>query len=158
MSDAAQRVVIRRALPGEADILSALAMRSKAHWGYDQEFLEVVRPILTFTEKALTDSPVFVLAVGGEVAGVYRLSGLPPEGELEDLWLDPGMIGRGLGRLLFDHAVGTAAELGFDSLLIESEPNAEGFYLTMGAIHVGDRRSVTGRTLSLMRVGTPHVS
>src|SRR5215471_19697986 len=31
---------IRRALPGEAALLSRLCMRSKAHWGYDAQFLE----------------------------------------------------------------------------------------------------------------------
>mgnify|MGYP006181464253 CR=1 FL=1 len=30
---------IRRASPAEAGTLSALALRSKAHWGYDADFL-----------------------------------------------------------------------------------------------------------------------
>ena len=31
---------IREARPDEAELLSELAFRSKAHWGYDAEFLE----------------------------------------------------------------------------------------------------------------------
>jgi hypothetical protein len=34
---------IRHARPGEAGVLSALAVRSKAHWGYDGAFLDSVR-------------------------------------------------------------------------------------------------------------------
>ncbi len=122
-------LVIRSAHAGEAGSLGALAMRSKAHWGYSQEFLDVVRPVLTFTESDVADSPVYVLEAAGELAGMYRLVGDPPEGELADLWLDPRFIGRGAGRRLFEHPLHSAVELGFDSLLIESDPNACGFYL-----------------------------
>jgi hypothetical protein len=108
--------------------------------------------MLTLSENALTDSPVFVLAVDDEPAGFYRLTGVPPEGELADLWLDPQSIGRGLGRQLFEHARDTAAELGFGSLLIESDPNAEGFYHAMGAARVGERRSDARRQLPLLRI------
>jgi GNAT superfamily N-acetyltransferase len=144
--------LIRRAVAGEAAALSALALRSKAHWGYGERFLERVRPLLIFTEADLAGSPVYVLSVDGDAMGVYRLSGSPPEGELEDLWLDPSLIGLGYGRRLFDHARRTARGLGFRSLLIEGDPNAEGFYVAMGASRVGTRRSSSGRTLPLLRV------
>lgn len=129
-------------------------MRSKAHWGYSPEFLEIVRPILTFTEADLATRPVYVLELAGELAGLYRLAGDPPEGELDDLWLDPRFIGLGAGRRLCEHALQTAAELGFDSLWIESDPHAEGFYLALGATRIGERPSRSGRTLPLLRVST----
>jgi GNAT superfamily N-acetyltransferase len=119
------------------------------------EFLEIVRPILTFSEEDLVRSAMYVLTIGSdEPAGVYRITGVPPEGELEDVWLEPQFIGHGMGRALFEHALGTAADLGFESLLIEGEPNAEGFYVAMGAIRLGSRRSPSGRTLPLLRVKT----
>lgn len=148
-------MVIRRALPGEAKRLSELAMRSKAHWGYDEQFLERVRPILTFTEEDVLNWPMYVMVTeSDEPAGVYRITGAPPHGELEDLWLDPPFIGHGMGRALLEHALDIAAELGFESLVIEGEPNAEGFYLAMGAIPIGSRRSPSGRTLPLLRITT----
>jgi hypothetical protein len=55
---------------------------------------------------------------------------------------------------MFEHALATAAELGFDELTIEAEPNAMGFYAAMGATQVGERRSPTGRTLALLNVRT----
>lgn len=152
MSSAERPPLIRQAEPGEADTLSALAMRSKAHWGYAGDFLEGVRAILTFSEADLAASPVYVLEAASEPVGMYRLTGSPPEGELEDLWLDPRVIGIGAGRRLFDHAMATARELGFHSLRIESDPNAEGFYRAMGATRIGERRSESGRTLPLLLV------
>jgi GNAT superfamily N-acetyltransferase len=147
-------LVIRPARAGEAATLSALAMRSKAHWGYDAAFMERVRPILTFSEDDLVASPVYVLDDAGTAVGMYRITGTPPSGELEDLWLEPSTIGRGRGRRMFEHALATAAALGFDELTIEVEPNANGFYGAMGATRIGERRSPTGRTLPLLRVRT----
>jgi GNAT superfamily N-acetyltransferase len=146
--------VIRRARPEEAASLSALAMRSKAHWGYDDEFLDTVRPMLTFTEQDITANPVYLLESADGPAGMYRLLGTPPQGTLEDLWLDPKTIGSGYGRQLFEHALRTAAQRGMSSLLIESDPNAEGFYLAMGALRIGERASPSGRPLPLLEVST----
>ncbi len=147
-------LVIRPARAGEATTLSELAMRSKAHWGYDAAFMERVRPILTFSEHDLVASPVYVLDDAGTPIGMYRITGTPPSGELEDLWLEPSAIGRGSGRRMFEHALATAEKLGFDDLAIEAEPNAMGFYAAMGATRVGERRSPSGRTLPLLNVRT----
>lgn len=32
-----------------------------SHWGYSEAFLEIVRPMLTFTEHDITANPVYVL-------------------------------------------------------------------------------------------------
>lgn len=96
-----------------------------------------------------------MLEDGGQPAGVYRLIGDPPEGELSDLWLDPQVIGHGHGGRLLRHALAVAAERGYEALVIESDPNAEGFYLAMGAARIGDRQSPSGRTLPLLRIRTP---
>jgi len=135
-------------------MLSALAMRSKAHWGYDAAFMELVRPILTFSEDDLVASPAYVLDDGGTAVGMYRVTGTPPSGDLEDLWLEPSAIGHGSGRRMFEHALATASELGFQELTIEAEPNAQGFYAAMGAMRIGERRSPSGRTLQLLSVQT----
>jgi GNAT superfamily N-acetyltransferase len=147
--------LVRRARAEEAAALSALAMRSKAHWGYSQEFLEIVRPMLTFSQQELIDDHVYVLDGPYGPTGMYRLLNTPPQGTLEDLWVDPEAIGSGIGRRLFDHALLTAAGLGLASLLIESDPNAEGFYLAMGAERIGERDSASGRALPLLAINTP---
>jgi ribosomal protein S18 acetylase RimI-like enzyme len=113
---------IRRARLGEAGSLSELALRSKAHWGYSAEFLDVVRELLTFTERDLVDDLVYVLEQGQEPVGMYRVIGNPPEGELSDLWLDPSFIGRSLGRRLLRHALDTAAGHRYQTLIIERRP------------------------------------
>jgi GNAT superfamily N-acetyltransferase len=146
--------VIRRARPDEASVLSDLALRSKGHWGYTSVFLEACRGSLTLSAEEVAADPVYVLEDEGNVAGFYGLAGKPPEGTLEYLFLEPGQIGQGYGRALWRHAFDTARELGFERLLIESDPNAEGFYLAVGAQRIGEVESSVqpGRLLPLLRL------
>ena len=64
-------VQIRRAQPNEAAQLGALAMRSKALWGYDAAFMEACRAPLTVTPERIATSPFYVLDEGGTITGFY---------------------------------------------------------------------------------------
>jgi len=72
------------------------------------------------------------------------------------MWVTPTAIGSGLGRMLWSHAVETARANGYTAFSIESDPNAEGFYLRHGAKRVGEIVSAaTGRVLPLMSYVIP---
>lgn len=148
---------IRRAIPAEAEVLTELALRSKGHWGYDADFLRDCRIDLTLTPEFIASSPVFALEEQGSIAGFYSLScqeGAEADGEVEllHLFVEPQAIGRGFGKLLFRHAAGMACRLGFQRLLIGSDPNALDFYEAMGARRVGEVASIVrpGRMLPLL--------
>ena len=146
--------IIRPARPAEAAGLSELALRSKGHWGYDDDFLEACRDVLTVSPTDVEAGAVFVAEVDGASAGFYRLGGAPPVGELEDLWVDPATMGRGIGPALLAHAAKEARERGCTAVLVESDPNAEGFYRSQGAQRIGERSSSidAGRRLPLLRL------
>ncbi|GGF44131.1 N-acetyltransferase [Marmoricola endophyticus] len=147
---------VRPALPDEAPTLSALAFESKAHWGYSASFMESCRAELT-VDPAACDGTRVVLAEDDEgVTGFYRIGGTPEEGTLDDLFVAPGRMGRGLGRLLLAHAVRTARSLGMTSLFIDADPHAVGFYERAGAVHVGEvaSGSISGRVLPQLRLTT----
>jgi N-acetylglutamate synthase-like GNAT family acetyltransferase len=132
-------VTIRRAAPSEAEVLTGLALAGKRHWGYPEAWLEAWRGLLTITADYVAAHVVFCAAdEAGRVVGFYALEYDSGRCRLEHLWLDPSLIGGGLGRRLFEHAVRAAREMGASELLIEAEPNAEGFYLHMGARRVGE--------------------
>ncbi|HEX8136335.1 MAG TPA: GNAT family N-acetyltransferase [Pyrinomonadaceae bacterium] len=143
---------IRPAIASEAELLTELALRSKGHWGYDAEFLRDCRVDLTVTPQFINSSPVYVLEEEGRVAGFYSLSGEGAEVELMHLFVEPWAIGRGFGRLLFRHAVEEARSLGFERMMIGSDPFALQFYEAMGARRVGEVASIVrpGRMLPLL--------
>jgi GNAT superfamily N-acetyltransferase len=71
------------------------------------------------------------------VLGFYVLTTENDGIHLDHLWIVPEAMGRGIGRALFEYATAAAKRLGFDSIKIEADPNAEGFYKRMGARRVG---------------------
>jgi GNAT superfamily N-acetyltransferase len=94
--------------------------------------------ILTIAPQFVRDSDVYAAVSGGEPFAFYALTQTGRKLELEHMWVSPGWIGSGVGRLLFEHAMGIAASREAHSVEIEADPNAEGFYLRMGARRVGE--------------------
>jgi len=150
--DWALSLLPRPARPEEADALSALALRSKAHWGYDAEFLEACRSELTFGADFIDSGEVRLVENGGGPIGFYSLVPWNSDVELGHLFVDPDYVRQGIGRLLWEDAVRRAVVLGYDRLIIESDPNAEDFYLKLGAERIGEvpSRARAGRFLPLM--------
>jgi GNAT superfamily N-acetyltransferase len=147
-------VRIRPARLDEAAALSALALRSKAFWGYSPEFIEQCRAELTLRPEELGALRAHVADDRGELLGFFTVRGAPPEGELDCLYVDPAAMRRGLGRALLAAARALARREGFRALAVHSDPNAEAFYLRHGATRVGDvpSASIPGRTLPLLRL------
>jgi GNAT superfamily N-acetyltransferase len=132
-------VMIRPAAPSDAEVLTALALAGKRHWGYAEAWLEAWRELLTITPDYLAAHVVSCAEdATGQVVGFYALERDVGRCRLEHLWLAPSLIGGGLGRQLFEHAVQAARALGAAEVLIEADPNAEGFYLHMGAQRIGE--------------------
>jgi GNAT superfamily N-acetyltransferase len=145
---------IRRAHPAEAGVLSALALRSKAHWGYDADFLAACQDDLTLSADDIANSAVYVFDGASAPLGFYRL--VLQDGsvaELDALFVEPAAMGQGVGSRLWRHAVATAATLGCSEMVWQSDPQAEGFYLAMGGQRAGESESTVtpGRMLPFMR-------
>lgn len=121
----------------ETGLLIELALRSKAHWGYDPWVVAAYREELRTKVEESGLQRVAVAERDGVVVGLVTLEGEPPGGELGMLFVEPAAIGTGVGRLLYRHALGEAGRLGFTRVLIASDPHAEGFYLAMGAERAG---------------------
>ena len=144
---------IRRAVASDAARLTEIARRAKAHWGYDDDLLALWDDDLTLTGDFIESHPVFCATLGEEIVGLCALTQDGSTFELEHMWVDPEHIGTGAGRLLFERATDEARAHGGSVLRIVSDPNAEGFYIAMGARPVGDVPSrPSGRTLPLLEV------
>lgn len=145
--------MFRRARTDEAEYLTHLCRRSKAHWGYDAEFLRIVAGDLTVTPAAIKTHQVWILQEDKKILGFHQVK-LGDTAWLEDLWLEPEAIGKGYGRLLWEHAVSIARAAGAWGMEFNAEPFAMGFYEKMGAVQVGvtPSRFIPGRKLPLMRI------
>ena len=128
---------IVRARPEDATRLTEIAFAAKRHWKYPEAWIESWREDLTINAEFLRDHETYVAMVDNHLAGFYAFEHTRGKLELSQMWVLPEAMGRGVGRALFRHAVKRARALGFHALEIESDPNAEGFYLRLGARRVG---------------------
>lgn len=122
--------------------------------------MSLVTAEMTVTAADIERDLVEVLEDAGQLRGFYRLQRRKTCAWLEDLFVDPGDVGTGQGRRLFERACAVAREWGYSTLELESDPNAESFYLGLGATRVGTvaSRLIPGRTLPLLRFELDAVS
>jgi GNAT superfamily N-acetyltransferase len=142
---------IREAEMDEADLLTDLAMRSKAVHGYSDAFMERCRPELTITAEYIANRTTYVAESLDGVVGFCSLR----RGrtlELDFLYVDPRFLGRGHGGRLLEHALSVARRMGDRILRVESDPGAESFYIAHGGQRTGDVESPVekGRYLPLL--------
>ena len=145
--------VLRRATGSDAAALSALALRSKAVWGYDAAFMAACRAELTITAAAIAERPTWVLEDQGALVGFYQLRIEGRMAEVAQIFIAPGSLQGGLGRRLWAHLEAAARAAGCTRLEVDSDPHAEGFYRAMGMIRHGEAPSgsIPGRMLPHLR-------
>jgi GNAT superfamily N-acetyltransferase len=144
------RLMLRAAQPQEAAVLSALAFRSKAVWGYSREFMQACRGELTYTASEIARGGFVVAEEAGRIAGFYALApAADSAAELEALFVEPEKIGRGIGRALIEDAKARAVRRGACRMIIQGDPNAARFYAAAGGVPSGTRPSgsIPGRVL-----------
>lgn len=135
------RIRLRVARPAESDELTRLAFRAKENWGYSPEDLRAWTDELTISPESISREPTFVIESERRIVAVLQLSTRVSPWEIEGLWVHPDRMGRGFGSRLIRHAIAYAASQDQSSLAIDADPNAEAFYLALGATRVGQEQA-----------------
>lgn len=135
--------------------MSRIALAAKRHWGYPERWIEIWTPQLTFSPEYFESNESWAAVEGDTPVAFYTLLEANEIASIENLWVLPEYMGKGIGKQLFLHAVETARERGYNTLQLEADPNAVGFYERMGMRQVGERHTeVDGqpRTLPIMEM------
>lgn len=142
---------IRKALVSEANELSELALHSKATWNYSEEFILACKEDLTITDEYIKNNFVYVLENDNMKIGFFSF--LRNDKALDFLYIHPRYKGKGYGKILWKFVIEQANELGIKSFTIDSDPNAKGYYLKMGAKLIGETPSTVfeDRLLPLLK-------
>jgi GNAT superfamily N-acetyltransferase len=144
------RAQVRSAKLDEAASLTALCVRSKAHWGYDAAFMKLSAAALAVNEDDIAAGRVLVAVDDADhVIGMACVLTEGDTADLDALFIDPPAIGSGAGRALFDAAVALARRQGARRMTILADPNAAAFYERLGARYLRNAPSdaIPGRTL-----------
>ena len=151
-----KRIEVRPARVEEAAALTELAMRAKASWGYDADFMAACRAELTFTPQMMTDRTVWLAEADGRLAGVIALRLEGRAAELEGFFVEPDCQGQGVGAALMAVFLEACRAAGVERIGVDADPNAEAIYARFGFVTVGrsPSGSIPGRWLPRMALQT----
>jgi len=155
------RIALRDGTAADADLLTALCFRAKAHWGYSQDLLDGWADELTVSPLQFKKFMVRCACdETGCIVGFAMLSLAPPTAELEHLHVDPAVHKTGVGRSLLSDMMEYARQSGCTRLELDSDPHATGFYQKLGGVRIGNTPSaiIAGRSLPRLQIAIPSAS
>jgi len=138
MMNPGMEMIIRSATGDDADALSDLAHRAKAHWGYPASWMREWDPQLTIIPGYLEAHDVWVAERDGTIVGMCALEDLGRRWSLEHVWVEPSAHGGGIGRALVTRALEEVRRRRPGVVELLADPFARGFYERLGARHAGD--------------------
>lgn len=130
--------MIVRAQPAHAEALTRITISAKRHWHYPEKWIQIWLPLMTMTPECISENEVWLKVIEGEPVAYYSLKQDGEELWLDNLWVLPEHMGKGVGKELFSHALERSRGRGASTLKIEADPNAESFYEKMGVRRVGE--------------------
>jgi GNAT superfamily N-acetyltransferase len=119
--------------------INRLIARSKAYWPWAPGYLAAALPLMAVTPEYIEGALCLEVRDGAALAGFASVVEAPDRRLLDNLWVDPDHIGRGLGRFACEHIFEIARRSRWRELVTLPDPPAEGFYLRMGFQDTGER-------------------
>jgi GNAT superfamily N-acetyltransferase len=146
MSKRADALSLRLAQPEEHHELEELQRRASLALPEYREQLEAHPDAVHLPPAQIANGQVIVAELDGRVAGFAAVVG----GELDGLFVEPELWGRGIGRALADAAVHDARNRGY-TLWVIANPGARGFYERCGFSVEGEAETRFGPALRMSR-------
>jgi GNAT superfamily N-acetyltransferase len=130
-------ITIRLGRADERGRLEELQRRASLMWEEYRPYLLANPDVIELPLAQLLHSRVRVAEINGAVAGFAAL--LPKEGfqELDGLFVEPDLWGRGVGRALIADALARVRAEGVAAIETVANPRAEGFYGKLGFTVLG---------------------
>jgi GNAT superfamily N-acetyltransferase len=144
--------VIRNALASEKALLEDLQLRASLTNEGDREALLAHPDAIDLPMEQIAAQDVFVLEIGGLVAGFAALlPRLDGDTELDGLFVDPDLRRRGAGRMLVEYSAQIARDRGSKALWVIGNPHAEEFYFSCGFSAIGQFETRFGPALQMRK-------
>lgn len=143
---------IRPAVAVERSALEALQRRASLANPGDRDALLAHPDAITLPPEQIADGHVVVLEQGGDIKGFAAI--LPRDdgdAELDALFVEPDVWGRGYGRALIESCAAMARQQGAASIHVIGNPHAERFYRACGFTPVSTVRTRFGVGIVMTR-------
>ncbi|WP_291633350.1 GNAT family N-acetyltransferase [Clostridium sp.] len=144
--------IIRQAKKWESKTLTNIAIKSEAYWGYDSDYMENFKSLYKVTEEFISNNITYIIEENDSIIGFYGILRDDKEISLEYLYVEPKSIGKGYGKLLWNHMVETCKNMHTNQVVLVTSPQAKEFYLKMGAIEAGEVDSIVIKNRRIPRL------
>ena len=151
-------LIIRDAVVDDETALRDLFRRSSLSNERDREALLAHPEALEYTAFAFTQRRVRVAVDDDDDVGFAAFSLASRITELNDLFVDPDFMGRGIGRALVADVVATSRSLGAAQVEVTANEDAAGFYEKAGFTFDGEVATRFGTAPRMRRDVDPRVS
>ncbi|HUH35478.1 MAG TPA: GNAT family N-acetyltransferase [Moheibacter sp.] len=142
------------ATPNDAEDLSNLAKRSKRHWGYSKEAMELWNQSLTITEDFLKNHTVIKATLEDEIVGFFALEKIQPTTRIAQYWVDTPYMRKGYGSAMFKYAQNYLKDNEVQAVTLVLDPNGLNFFKKRGA-KILDKIQSKGKNFFLYIVEVP---
>jgi len=125
-------LAIRDAGPGDMATLRDVYRRSSLSNDGDRQGLLAHPEFLELSEQGVADGRTRVADADGRVIGFATWLGTGDVTEIEDLFVDPDWMRRGVGRSLVQDLIALARRRGVRRVEVTGNPHARAFYAEVG--------------------------
>jgi GNAT superfamily N-acetyltransferase len=146
MSNPADSLTLRLARAEEHEELEELQRRASLELPEYRDQLIANPDAIYLPPGQIANGQLIVAELDGEIAGFAAVVG----GELDGLFVEPDLWGRGIGRALVDAATLQARKRGL-ALQVIANPRAQRFYEHCGFTVEGEEQTRFGRALRMTR-------
>ena len=131
------KYVIRFAVPNDVDILRDVFRRSSLSNEGDRPALLAHPDVLVFDDAPVREQRTRVAVTGGRIVGFSTTRAVGDFLELDDLFVDPEWMRRGVGTELVRDMVATARSGNFGRVEVTANEHARAFYESVGFVFDG---------------------
>jgi len=138
---------IRCARPDEIAQLKALVLRSSSIWEEYRDLLAAYPEVIELPRDAVDEQRVRIAqGEDGSTLGFSVVLAVAQSAtELDGLFVEPGHMRCGVGRMLIEDAARSARRDGAERIEVTAGPGAAGFYARVGFIAGGELQTRFGR-------------
>ena len=136
--------VIRRALTTEIADLGDIRRRASLSNDGDRDVLLAHPDALEFAGEGVADGRTRVATVAGQIVGFSTILDAEDVVELEDLFVDPPWMRKGIGLELVRDVVDRAIDRGARCIEVTANPHAMAFYARAGFLPGGHAQTRFG--------------
>lgn len=137
----------------DCEELTNVAMRSKRHWGYSKEEMELWNVNLSISEEFINSHTVIKATLEDEIVGFFALEEISPTTRIAQYWIDTPYMRKGYGSNMYKYLKEFLKAQNVEKVTLVLDPNGLNFFTNKGAKVLNKiEHNVKGKFLYIVEV------